>query len=248
MPLTDTYNFHVELSHFNPPKESEKTAIVEVISDYGKIVYSQNVAPSDSNILDFTVKSNTARYFYLRIYSIGGDRTWSPAVWTGRAFDECPEPEFTGVKIPKVNMSIVSCTPGTDPKLLINDNPKEAWTSDTPSAEVIIDLGEVQDVCAIGYWPHEISRDNPEITEAQFGARFLSGYEYYISKDGDDYHLAGEGTMLCHGGEQKVIFDPQKARYVKLKLLSSAGSASHKPHYLNSPVMIGEFDIYKTRS
>lgn len=247
LPLTDTYKFHVELSHFNTPKESEKTTIVEVISDYGKIVYSQNVAPSDSNILDFTVKSNTARYFYLRIYSIGGDRTWSPAVWTGREYDPCPQPEFTGVKISKEKMSIVSCTPGTEPKLLINDNPKEAWTSDTPSAEIVIDLGEVYDVCAIGYWPHEISRDNPEITEVQYGARFLSGYEYYVSETRDEYELVGDGIMLCHGGEQKVTFAHKKARYVKLKLLSSVGSSSHKPHFLNSPVMIGELDIYKTR-
>lgn len=248
LPLTDTYNFHVELSHFNPPKESEKTAIVEVISDYGKIIYSKDLEPADSNILDFTVKSDTARYFYLRIYSTIGDRTWSPAVWTGRAFDECPAPRFNGKKIPKENMSIVSCTSGTDPKLLINDNPKEAWTSDTPTAGVTVDLGAVEEVCAIGYWPHEISRDDPDITEAQFGARFLSGYEYYISEDGNKFELVGAGTMLCHGGEQKVIFAPQSARYVKLKLLSSVGSASHKPKYLTSPVMIGEFDIYKTRS
>lgn len=247
LPMTDTYDFHVELSHFNPPEESEKTAIVEVISDYGKIVYSQTVDPADENTLDFTVNSDTARYFYLRIYSTEGDRTWSPAVWTGRDYDPCPQPEFTGVKISKDSMTIVSCTPGTDPKLLINDNPKDAWTSDASSAEIIIDLGTNEDVCAIGYWPHEISRDNPDISEAQYGARFLSGYEYYISHNGEDYTMVGNGTMLCHGGEQRVVFDKYSARYVKIKLLSSAGSASHKPRYTDTPVMVGEFDIYRVK-
>ncbi len=246
LPMTDTYDFHVELSHFNPPKESEKTAIVEVISDYGKIVYSKEVEPSDSNILDFTVKSDTARYFYLRIFSTEGDRTWSPAMWTGREYDPCPQPEFTGVKIPKASMSIVSCTPGTDPSLLINDNPKEAWSSDTPEAEIIIDLGNEEELCAIGYWPHEISRDDPDITEAQYGARFLSGYEFFVSEDGQSYIPVGDGTMLCHGGEQLVRFGSKKARFVKLKLLGSAGSVSHKPRYAGTPVMVGEFDIYKT--
>jgi len=244
LPMTDTYNFHVELSHFNKPKESEKTAIVEVISDYGKIVYSQNVNPSESNILDFTVKSDTARYFYLRIFSTEGDRTWSPAVWTGRKFDVCPVPEFKGKKIPKEKMHIVSCTPGSEPKLLINDNPKEAWTSDKSSAEIIIGLDSPAEICGIGYWPHEIKRDDPEISESQFGARFLSGYEFYVSCDGENYTLVGDGTMLCHGGEQLVRFEKTKAKYVKLKLLGSAGSVSHKPRYKDTPVMVGEFDIY----
>lgn len=245
LPLSDAYHFHVELSHFHPPQESEKTAIVEVISDYGKIVYSQTVEPAEQNILDFTITSDTARYFYLRVYSVEGDRTWSPAVWTGRAFDACPAPAFDGQKIPKRDWRIVSCTPGADSKLLINDNPKEAWTSDAPTAEVVIDLGMVETVCAIGYWPHEIRRDDPAMTDAQWGACFLSGYEYDVSEDGNRFECVGEGTMLCHGGEQKVIFAPRSARYIKLKLLSSAGSASHKPRYRTSPVMIGEFDIYK---
>jgi len=242
--LTDTYDFHIEISHFNSPSDSEKTAIVEVVSDYGKVVWSKSVAPSDSNVLDFTLKSDTARYFYLRIYSTCGDRTWSPAVWTGRAYDECPEPEFEGIKIPKSNMKIASCTSGNEPEKLINDNPKDAWCSDAPDAQIVIELSEEKEICAIGYWPHEISRDNPDISEAQYGSRFLSGYEYLLSSNGESFQTVAEGTMLCHGGEQKARFEPVKARFVKLNLKSTTGSASHKPHYLNSPLMIGEFDIY----
>lgn len=244
LPITDTYNFHVELSHFNPPEDSEKTAIVEVISDYGNVAYSKCVTPSDSNVLDFTVSSDTARYFYLRIYSVGGDRAWSPAVWTGREFDMCPEAPLSGEKYPKSKMKIVSCTPGYDPSLIINDNPKVAWLSDTSSAEIVIELESEQDLCSIGYWPHEISRDDPEVSEAQFGARFLSGYEFYVSDNGREYELVGAGTMLCHGGEQQVRFNSKSTKYVKLKLMSSVGSASHKPHYADTPVMLGEIDIY----
>ena len=141
-------------------------------------------------------------------------------------------------------MKIASCTSGDDPSLIINDNPKVAWASDLPTAEIVIELESVQNLCAIGYWPHEISRDNPDISEAQFGARFLSGYEFYVSCDGVSYELAGKGTMLCHGGEQRVRFNSTPARFVKLKLLSSAGSASHKPHYADTPVMLGEIDVY----
>ena len=153
-----------------------------------------------------------------------------------------PKKDFE--KIPKEKMQIVYCTPGSDPKLLINDNPKDPWVSDTSNAEIVIDLGLLTNVCGIGYWPHEISRDDPNISEPQYGARFLSGYEFYVSCDGENYTLVGDGTMLCHGGEQLVRFDALKAKFVKLKLLSSAGSVSHKPRYKDTPVMVGEFDIY----
>ncbi len=247
LPLVDTYDFHVDISYFNPPKKSEKTAIVEVISDYGNVVYSKEVDESDSLSLDFTVKSDTARYFYLRLYSTEGDRTWSPAVWTGREFDLCPEKPFEGLKIPKSHMKISSCTNGSDPAKLINNNPREPWYCDTAEGEIVIELEREETVCAIGYWPHEIKRDHAQITEPEFGARFLSGYEFYTSTDGENYALAGKGTMLCHGGEQKVVFDGVNAKYIKLKLLSSIGSASHKPRYKNTPVMIGEIDIYKEK-
>ncbi len=90
LPLTDTYDFKVRISHFTPPLESEKTSVLEVISDYGEVVYCQELTPSKNISIDFTVNSDRARYFFLRLHSTGGDRTWSSAIWTGREFDPCP--------------------------------------------------------------------------------------------------------------------------------------------------------------
>jgi len=246
LPLCEEYNFHVDISHFREIEDGEKTVLVEVVSDYGDIVYSRSVDPADAVVLDFTLQSSSARYFYLRLHSQQGDRTWSPAVWTGREFDPCPAQACKGVPMDKNEMRIVSCTPGTDPRLLISGNPDEEWRSDASSAEFILDLGAEKNVCGVGCWPHKVRRDDPECTDLISVARFIDRVECYVSSDGMHYEKAAAGLVRSHGGEYRLNFAKRAARYVKVLLPDSTGSASRKPNYQGQPVMVGEVDVYVT--
>lgn len=248
LPLAEDYRFHVDVSYFSQPAECEKTVFVEVVSDYGEVVYSQDVEPADSLSLDFTVHSATARYFFLRLHSAQGDRTWSPAIWTGREFDPCPIPELKAAPVAKAEMRVVSCTPGSDPALLINGNPDQSWLSASTSAQFVLDLGAERSICAIGLWPHAVDRTNPNCTEEFSTARFVSRVECHVSCDGVNYTKAGENLVRTHGGEHRLCFDARKARYLKVVLPDSTGSASRKVKYQKEPVMLGEIDVYEAEN
>lgn len=243
--LTDTYKFHVEVSHFNKPCDTEKIVLVEVVSDYGKTVKTLNVDPKEENVLDFEVKSDTARYFYLKLTSAEGDRTWSSPVWTGRKFDEICRDTFKGTELDKTKWSVVSCSDGTDPKKLFSGSHEDPWTGTESSAEFVIDLGELTDISAIGIYPHMVSRTDDSLTDTEATARFVSDYEMYIAKDLNDFIMVSKDTIRCYGEEKIDEFETTTARYIKIKILATAGASQHKPKYKNSPVMIGEIYAYK---
>lgn len=242
---TDTYKFHVEISHFNKSCDEEKIILLEVVSDYGKTIKAIDVDPSDATTLDFEIKSNSARYFYLKLTSINGDRTWSSPVWTGRAFDALPHKEFVGTELDKSKWSVVSCSKGNEPDKLISGSFEDPWTGIETSAEFVIDLGETTDICAVGIYPHTVSRFDESLSDTEATARFVSDYEIYTGDENKEFTLVYKDTVRCYGEEKISEFPEHKARYIKVKILSTAGASQHKPKYKNSPVMIGEIYAYK---
>ena len=47
------------------------------------------------------------------------------------------------------------------------------------------------------------------------------------------------------GGEQIIRIKPVEARWVRLNVLSTTGSASRNPGYTDKEVRIGELDVYR---
>lgn len=243
--LTDTYKFHVEISHFNKPTDSEKTMLLEVVSDYGRTIKRVDINPDENIILDFDVKSETARYFYLKLTSVDGDRTWSSPVWTSRAFDPTPHKEFKGTELDKSKWTVVSCSDGNDPGKLISGSYEEPWIGTKTNAEFVIDLGQTTDIRAIGIYPHTISRSDESISDTEATARFVSDYELYIGDEYQNFTLVSKDTVRCYGEEKIDEFELSQARYIKVKILTTAGASQYKKKYMNSPVMIGELYAYK---
>ena len=233
--LTEDYEFYIRVEPFRKP--CEKISHIDIVSDYGLTVWSGEF---DSETVDIRVKlhSETARYFFLRIFSEKGMRTWSAPVWTGRAFDPCPLPPFAGKPIDKKDWSIRSDS-GSDPETAINGDPKSPWTADGTSATLTIDMKKIRTVCGFGYYPHI-----PERGESGGYAHYISDYEYYVSADDVHYEKVASGMYREFGGEQIVRVKPVEARWVRLKVLSTTGSASRKPGYTDKEVRIGELDIY----
>lgn len=243
--LTDTYSFHVDISHFNKPANDEKIMLLEVISDYGKAIKTIELNPDECSSLDFVINSDTARYFYLKLTSLEGDRTWSSPVWTGRGFDPLCHEIFAGTELDKSKWSVVSSSDGTDPQKLFSGSHEDPWTGTDTSAEFVIDLGELTDISAIGLYPHMVSRTDESLTDTEATARFVSDYEFYVADESGDFIMVSKDTIRCYGEEKIDEFENKKARYIKIKILSTAGASQHKSKYKNSPVMIGEIYAYK---
>ena len=243
--LTDTYSFHVDISHFDKPVDDEKIMLIEVVSDYGKTVKTLQLTPDESSSLDFVIKSDTARYFYLKLTSLEGDRTWSSPVWTGREFEPLCHETFAGTELDKSKWSVVSCSEGTDPQKLFSGSHEDPWTGTGTSAEFVIDLGELTDISAIGLYPHTVSRTDESLTDTEATARFVSDYEFYVADESKEFMMVSKDTIRCYGEEKIDEFETKKARYIKIKILATAGASQYKPKYKNSPVMIGEIYAYK---
>ena len=233
--LTQDYEFNIRIEPFHKP--CEKISHIDIVSDYGLTVWSGEF---NSETVEICVKlhSETARYFFLRIFSENGLRTWSAPIWTGRAFDECPLPAFEGKPIDKKCWSVQSDS-GINPELVINGDPNTPWRANGTSATLTVDMKKAQRVCGFGYYPQI-----PERGISGGYAHYISDYEYYVSVDDIHYEKVASGMYREFGGEQLVRIKPVEARWVRLNVLSTTGSASRKPGYTDAEVHIGELDIY----
>lgn len=233
--LTDDYEFSIRIEPFIKP--CEKISHIDIVSDYGLTVWSGEF---DSEIVDVNVRlhSETARYFFIRIFSENGMRTWSAPVWTGREFDECPLPPFEGKPIDKTGWTVESDC-GKNPEAVISGDPNATWDADGTSATLTIDMKKTETICGFGYYPHI-----PERGENGGYAHYVSDYEYYVSTDNINYEKVCAGMYREFGGEQIIRINPVKARWVRLNVLSTTGSASRKPGYTDKELRIGELDIY----
>ena len=245
LPECADYKFSVNISHFNKPSDDERIFLLELVSDYGKTVKTININPDETADIEFTHSSDTARYFYIKLTAKNGDRTWSSPVWTGRRFDSVPHNVFEGTEIDKSTWSVVSSSGGNDAEKLFSGSYEDPWISDSPSAEIIIDLGKTQDISAVGIYPHTIIRNNEAFSVTEATARFISDYEIYVADESSYFKMDSKDTVRSYGEEKIDEFETTQARYIKIKVLSTAGSSQHKANYKNSPAMIGEIYVYK---
>ena len=234
--LTSDYSFDIHIEPFRKP--CEKISHIDIVSDYGLTVWSGEF---DSETVDICVRLNseTARYFFIRVFSENGLRTWSAPVWTGRPFDACPLQAFAGKPIDKSCWSVQSDS-GSDPEKVINGDPNTPWIANGTSAELTIDMKRVERICGFGYYP-----SIPERGESGGYAHYISDYEYSVSVDNIHYEIVSRGMYREFGGEQILRIKPVEARWVRLNVLSTTGSASRKPGYTDKELRIGELDVYR---
>ncbi len=239
LPLTDTYEFLVHVEPFYVRKTGDETVFVEVISDYGEIVASREVGKYMFDF-DITVQSGTARFFYLKLYSRSGEVTISAPVWTGREFDACPKPRFEKTAINDEEFRVKAFSGGSNGFSITNTDVGNYCTLADANGEIMIDMGRVRRISAIGYFPNRPTRYQP-LTYAGF----VSRYEYYVSLDALHYERVAKGTVRLFGCEDICEFEPVEARYVKLRVLSSVGSESRESAYASAGSSIGALRIYE---
>ena len=237
--LTDTYEFLVHVEPFYVRKPDDETVFAEIVSDYGEIVASREVGKYMFDF-DITVHSETARYFYLKLHSRIGEVTISAPIFTGRAYDACPVPRFAKKAINDEEFRVKAFSGGVNGFSIANTDVENYCTLKDSNGEIMIDMGRVRRIGAIGYFPNRPTRDQP-LTYAGF----VSRYEYYVSLDAIHYERVAKGTVRLFGCEDICEFAPVEARYVKLRVLSSVGSESRKEMYSSVGSTIGALRIYE---
>lgn len=241
MPLTDTYNFHVETDLFSDD-ETNRPIICRVISDGGRTL---ETIEGDLSSFDFEIKSESAGYFYLRFTDINGKKTWSAPVWTGRPCQykeqPCLEP------IDKTDFKAVDVSTGKSADILINNNPEDIWISKNPNPSIVIDMKNEYEIKAIGHYPlrpimGELIKQG--MYPNNIVTQYVSEYEIYVSQNGQDYEFVTSGQLRVFGKEELITFEPVKARYVRFDVISSTGKCCEIPKYANSSVRIGELTVF----
>lgn len=238
LPLTDTYEFKIHAEPFYVRKENDDTVFAQIISDYGEVVASRNVGKYEFDF-DITIKSNTARYFYIKLYSRIGEVTWSSPIWTGRAFDKFSKPWFEKKAINDEEFRIKAWTGGKNAGGILSTDTSDYAQLNDPDGEFTIDMGKMRTISAIGYYPNQPERDNSESYAA-----FLSSYEYWVSDDCISFRRVASGKIRLYGEEHITEFEPCEARYVKLRALSTVGSETRKEKYQKIGVAIGALRVY----
>lgn len=241
--IADKYSFKVDLSYFNDD-ESTRVVKCEVISDYGKTVYSTEC--EGKSHIEFEICSDSARYFYLRLVDKEGRRTFSVPVYSGRATDAPASCEPT--PIDKSKMKVCDLLGAENAELLINDKPRDVWQSARGAAELVFDIGEEREVSALGHIAPEVHADRITATglnSTELEARFARDFVISASLDGESYEPVREGLFRNFGGEEIIRFAPTRARFIKLSVKNTVGKCSGWRKYENAPLEISEITLFE---
>ncbi|MBE6713649.1 MAG: hypothetical protein E7580_09120 [Ruminococcaceae bacterium] len=242
LPLTDTYRFHVSATLFHDDPSCVPTAC-RVISDYGKTV--AEFENEDFSSFDFEIRSETARYFYLRFTDDQGRRTWSCPIWTSRPIDAPCKKEY--VPLDKTGFTVLEEESGKDASVLVNGNPLEKWCSELPSATYLIDMKQERKFSALGHYsPYVIRKECKElgVDMCEFVALFVSKFEISTSSDGIHFEPCAQGQLRVFSGEEIISFAPQKARYIRFRAVNTTG-AEWRKSYADRPLQIAELSVFE---
>jgi hypothetical protein len=242
----DKYAFHIELGYFQEDP-STRPVKCQVISDYGTCLLT--LTDFNDTSFDFEIHSNTARYFYLRFVDEKGRKTWSPPVFTGRAYDE-PSEAVSYIPLDSSNFCAWDTVTGADASAVLDGNPSIAFDSTATTASVVIDLQQAHRVCALGHYAKRFTKDWIKETESkstEIGKSFVSSYAISTSMDGISYTQCAAGKIRVFGDEQILSFPAHEARYIRFDALSTMGKESDRPELADSSVTIGELSVFTDR-
>ena len=236
------YEFNVNIGYFEEDKDSE-VVLCQVISDYGEKLL---LVPCDGKTaLSFSVISESARFFYLRLIDRLGRKTWSMPVWCGREFDKCEEKAYELLSTDEYDI-YDNC--GNDLSVLKSTNIWRDRVFEGKSAEVILELKNEQKISALGLTHKKLSwqdmRAKGEKT-ADYLQGFVSKYIISVSSDGKEYKKVKEGVIKVFGDEVILGFEPEVAKYLKFEALSTVGYESELPKYRDAKVRIANISLYK---
>ena len=235
--LTDTYRFHVEVGTFSSD-ESALPVRCRVFSDYGKVV--AEYGREDYSSFDFTVKSDSARWFYLRFEDSKGRKTLSVPVYCSRPIDR---PISKIAPIDKKTFKAKDLISGTVADALVCDDVHVEWHTPSSTADILIDMGIARRICALGHYPPIITRERGIVAVSM--ASLACEYEIYTSVDGVHFTKITDGTVRSYGGETVFPFDETEARYLRFFVKSNVGDFLGYSDLSGLGISIAELTVFE---
>lgn len=236
-----TYRFKLSLSYFEADEDS-RIVRCQLISDGG--VDLLDIKDIKGDTVEFEVKSDTARYFYLRLTDKLARRTFTPPVWCGRPFDNYTEPKLE--ILDSKDFSAHDVISGIDADSVIHFDPDAPWSTANGTAEIIIDMKQEQQISALGFYPPTAPKKNKEdpTVKARFHSKNPSKYRISISLDGKEYKVCAEGRLRRFAIEDIIPLGDKAARFIKFEALTTVGHEYGRANYVNSTLHIGGLTVY----
>jgi len=243
LPLTNKYRFHVEISYFREDP-STVPVHVQVISNGGVSV--REIEGVDFSSFDFEIESEKASYFFLRLWDEEGRKTWSVPIWTGK------EPYLTHhddlIPLEKEGFSAVEEETGREVSALLCDDPYREVSFEKGICSVVIDMKEIRSISGLGNYSRVLlgkkAKDAGLETE-EYLAQLPFHYVISTSLDGSVFEQKAEGVFRSVGTEEVIRFEDHRARYLRLKILSTVGWNSHRKGLMNAPVVLSELTPFR---
>ena len=245
LPYAVSYDIHVEIGYL---RDEPDTVIkhCQVISDGGMCV--AEAEGEDLRALDFHVDSNTACYFFLRMWDAEGRKTWSCPVWTGR------EPVYYHnddlLPMDKTGFTAVELQTGKDAGKLLNDDVFDYWQSEGTTATLLLDLQETKELSALGVYHKILSQKEIKaegLIPPDKNCQFPSEYVLSVSVDGEEFKVVSHGRFRVFSAEEIIRFTRTDARYLKLEILTTVGKECRREKFVNAPIVIGELTPFYLR-
>lgn len=238
----DKYDFDVCINYF----KEDVTALpvrCDLISNGGKTV--KTLENMDLSRFAFSVDHTDADYFYLRFVDGKGRRTWSPPVFVEKQRREPNEKNIYAIE--KQGFTVTELLTGTEADVLVNNDVYDTWNSNLKKAELLIDMNDLRDICAVGvYSPRCISGEikaSGESLQSRID-RFVSSYRIYTSVDGENYTEQSRGTVRTFGNEEIIFFPKTRGRFVKFCADSTVGAQRGLETGTEATLHIAELSVF----
>ena len=237
------YDFHLKIGCFRDDP-SALPVRCQLISDGGRTLFSHEGEPFSQ--LDFSIKSDRASYFFLRLMDRQGRKTWSVPVYTGRS--AVPASYDSLVPMDKSRFTATDELTGREASLLLCDDPSKVWTSGSGRASILIDMKEEKIIAGLSHYPFPVMRETLKgISVPAKLAEFPSEYRISASTDGMNFTECDHGVFRVFGGEEIIPFAECEARYVRLEIFSTIGRVGGLPAYKDASLAIGEITIFSKK-
>ncbi|MBE6713502.1 MAG: discoidin domain-containing protein [Ruminococcaceae bacterium] len=237
------YRFHVEIAYFRMGEPDTHIKKCKVITDRGiTLMELKNMG----DVFDFTVNAPDSHYFYLCLQDEENRKTWSCPVWTGKPFAKKKEKPL--IPLAKEKLSVYDRISGQEIPTLVNDDPMDPWITEHGKADLIFDLGEEAEFSALSHYPYWVEHammTKKWVEDHLYIQRVPSKYRISTSRDGKTFERIAMGHFRIFGGEETIRFDKQKARYLRLEILSTAGKEWGRKDSVDSPLAMAEFTFWK---
>jgi hypothetical protein len=238
LPLAKKYSFHVEIGYFYEDPTTVPVAC-EVISNGG--VSLKTIEGVDFSSFDFDLESDSASWFYLRLWDSEGRKTWSVPVWTGRAPYQATNDDL--YPIDKKGFTAIEEGTEKNASILLCDDPYKTFTASSSTCSILIDMKEEKNLYALGHYPPVLlgkQMKEVDIQPKHYLAEFPCHFAISTSLDGENFTPCAEGVFRMSGKEEIIRFACRKARYIRLEILSTVGKNSHRKEFENALVTMAE--------